>query len=87
MFKKHTNIIPIEKLLNDIQGLDGNGEVKQALERFIINNMAMSDGILIVWTHGKRVDIDGTKFSEVEAVWAMEKAKHELLNKGLSFND
>jgi len=77
----------IEELLKSVEAFNGNDDVKSALRRFIEHNLLMANGVIIIWTHGKHVDIDGTNFSEPEAVWALEKAKHQLLDKGLSFND
>lgn len=42
------------------------------------------DGVILIMLSGEHVNIDATGFSEAEAVWALEKAKHKLLNGGLS---
>lgn len=84
MFKREKTAT-IDELLKDIESLNGNVDVKTVLERFINNNLMDATGVMIIWTSGKRVDIDGSKFSEVEAYWALGKAQHELLNKGISF--
>ena len=83
--RKDTN--SIETLLESVSGLNGDEAVKDVIRRFCEQNLLMSNGIIIIYTYGKHVGIDGTKFSEPEAVWALEKAKHQLLDKGLSFND
>ena len=44
------------------------------------------NGLLIIWTSGKDVEIDGTRFRDAEAVWALSKALNQILNKGISFN-
>lgn len=84
--KEHKTLSP-EDLLKDIEGLNGNPDVKAVLQRFIRENLIGATGIIIIYTRGKNVDIDGSKFSEPEGVWALEKAKHKMLDKGLSFND
>ena len=85
--KSKQNENSVEKLLETINGLNGDEDVKITIRNFLEKNILMATGIMIIWTHGKHVDIDGTRFSEPEAVWALEKAKHQLLDKGLSFND
>lgn len=87
MFHKENKASSIEELLKDIDGFNGNSDVKTALMRFIKNELMSANGIIIISTQGKHVNIDGTKFSDPEAVWALEKAKHQILSKGLSFND
>jgi hypothetical protein len=86
MFKKNTdNANSIEKLLSDIDGLDGSEAVRRVIKKFIGTDMAMADGLLIIYTRGKSVDIDGTRFTDSEAVWALSKATNQILNNGLSF--
>jgi hypothetical protein len=87
MFHKENKSVPIEDLLKDIDGFNGNPDVKTVIMRFIKNELMSASGVIIISTQGKHVNIDGTKFSDPEAVWALEKAKHQILSKGLSFND
>ena len=77
--------IPVDELLKDIEVYGGSEEVKATLRRFIQEDMADASGIIIIWPHGKHVSIDGTPFSETEGVWALEKAKYELLRGGIKF--
>jgi hypothetical protein len=86
MFRKDKTLTP-EDLLKDIEALNGNSDVKDVLRRFILNNLLDTNGIIIIFLQGKHVNIDGTKFSEPESVWALEKAKHKIMEKGISFND
>ena len=79
-------VIPPDELLKDLACLNGNQEVIQLLRRFIKDDLLMTDGLILIKTAGKHVNIDGTRFNELEAVWALAKAQHELLNKGLSFD-
>lgn len=84
--KRNTdNTNSIEKLLSDIDGLDGSEAVRNVIKKFIRTDMSMADGLLIIYTRGKNVDIDGTRFTDSEAVWALMKAVNQILNKGLSF--
>lgn len=76
-----------EELLKSVDAFNGDIEVKRLLKRFIVENLLMANGMIIIWTHGKHVEIDGTRFSETESVWALEKAKSHILNAGLSFDD
>jgi len=78
--------ITIEKLLEDIDNLNGDDDVKKVLKQFVEHNLMMASGLLIIWTSGKHVEIDGTHFSETESVWALEKAKYHVMSKGISFN-
>lgn len=87
MFQKENKLPTIDDMLKDIEGLNGNPDVKAVLQRFIKDNLLGATGVIIIYTHGKSVNIDGSKFSDPEAVWALEKAKNQILNKGLSFND
>lgn len=86
MVHKDKNL-PLEELLKDIETFNGNQDVRSVLIRFVKNEMINTSGLIIISTQGKHVNIDGTKFSDPEAVWALEKAKHQILNKGLSFDD
>ena len=79
------NANSIEKLLSDIDSLDGSEAVRSVIKKFIRTDMPMADGLLIIYTRGKNVDIDGTRFTDSEAVWALSKAVNQILNKGLSF--
>lgn len=85
MFNRKTDNNSIEKMLNDIDALDGSESVRNVIKNFIKNDMALADGLLIIYTRGKNVDIDGTRFTDSEAVWALSKAINQILNKGLSF--
>lgn len=85
--KGNKQVQSVEEMLATIDGLNGDEEVKEVIRRFLKNSLLVSNGIIIIYTYGKHVGIDGTKFSEPEAIWALQKAQHQLLNKGLSFND
>jgi hypothetical protein len=86
IFKKKETC-SVERLLRDIDELSGSEGVKKVLQRFIEDHMALTEGIILIYTHGKSVDIDGTRFTDPEAVWALNKALNQILNKGLSLND
>ena len=86
MFKRN-GIPSIEAMLESIEGLNADEGVKGVIARFLNDDIMSATGIMIISTHGKNVDINGSKFSETEATWALEKAKYQILNKGLSFND
>lgn len=64
----------------------GNNDVKQTLEKFINNELVKATGIILIWQNGDHVFIDGSGFSETEAIWALEKTKNDILNKGMKFN-
>lgn len=84
---KPKEVIPLEKLLENIEIYTGDADIKRVLQKFVEQNLIMATGIMIIWTHGKHVEIDGTRFSEPESVWALDKAKHYIHTKGISFDD
>jgi len=79
--------LTIEQLLGDIESRNGDAGVKRILKKFVDNNLIMASGILIIWTNGKSVQIDGSRFSDPETAWALQKALYEVMSKGISFND
>ena len=89
MFRNNNKIqdSSIEKLLENIDSFNGSENIKKVLNKFVKNKILMADGIMLIWTHGKHVDVDGTNFSDCEAVWVLGKAKHQIYDNGLSFND
>ena len=85
MFNRKSKPLDLDKLLSDLENANANDEIKQVLHRFISSEIVGTTGILIVWTKGNSVDIEGSHFSEPEVVWALEKAKSRVLNKMITF--
>jgi len=84
---KQKEPLTIDKLLESIDYYNGDSDIKLVIKKFVEKNLITATGLLIIWTHGAGVDIDGSRFSDTEAVWALEKAKFDILDKGISFND
>lgn len=69
-----------------VNQLIAKNDINALISKFIANELPKTDGIMLIYRQGDHVGIDATGFTDVEAVWALEKAKHELLGKGLTFN-
>jgi len=87
MFSRKADNASIEKMLEAVDALNGSEDIKKLLQNFIKYKLLGANSLILIWTYGKHVGVDATKMSEPESVWAFEKAKHELLHKGLSLND
>lgn len=87
IFNKNKKNITIDELLSQLDNIECDPDVKQLLYNFITDGrLTKAHGILIIHTFGKDgVDIDGTHYTEQDAVWAFEKAKYKLLQKLISF--
>lgn len=85
MFQKKPEPIDVDKLLKTLENNSGNDDVKRVLHNFIEKHLIGTTGILLIWTEGNHVDIEGSHFTEPEAVWILEKAKMKTLNKVITF--
>lgn len=81
MFGKKHSVVTVEDLLRDLEDHNGDADVIRILKQFIDNNLMATTGIILIWVEGKNAYIEGSRISEQEAIWALEKAKVETLNK------
>jgi len=62
------------------------GNLKNLLDK-TCNELPITDGIILITIQGKHIGFDSVGFDEAEAIWALNKAIQQILNKGISLND